>query len=265
MSTSAMTRSTVRIADLTWPEFAERVAGNPIVLLPTGSTEQHGPHLPLLTDVILPVAVAEAVAARIGGLVAPPVTYGYKSQPKSGGGNHFPGTLSLDASVFIGLVRNIVNELARHGVRRIVLFDGHMENQWFLVEAADLALRDQRTLGVTDLKIVKLGYWEFISKATEAALFPSGIISWELEHAAVMETSVMLHLRPDLVRADLIPNDPPAQFPPYDIYPFDLSTIPHHGVLSSASAASAEKGAAVMAQIVPDIARALSAAFTDSA
>lgn len=257
-----MAQSSVRIADLTWPEFAERVAGDPIVLLPTGSVEQHGPHLPLFTDVILPVAVAEAVAERIGGLVAPPVTYGYKSQPKSGGGNHFPGTLSLDASVFISLVRNIVNELARHGVRKVVLFDGHMENQWFLTEAADLALRDQRAQGVTGLKIVKLGYWEFISKATEAVLFPDGIISWELEHAAVMETSCMLHLRADLVRTGLIPDDPPAQFPPYDTYPFDLSVIPHHGVLSSAKAATAEKGAVVMAQIVPDIAAALSAAFT---
>jgi creatinine amidohydrolase len=258
-----MARALIRIADLTWPEFAERVAGSPIVFLPTGSVEQHGPHLPLLTDVILPVAVAEAVAERIGGLVAPPVTYGYKSQPKSGGGNHFPGTLSLDASVFIGLVRNIVNELARHGVRKVVLFDGHMENQWFLVEAADLAIRDQRAQGVTNLRIVKLGYWEFISKATEAVLFPDGLLSWELEHAAVMETSVMLHLRPDLVRQDLLPDDPPARFPPHDIYPFDLAAIPHHGVLSSAKAATAAKGACVMAQIVPDIAAALSAAFAD--
>ena len=133
-----MTTPRARIADMTSYEFAERMKDDPIVVLPTGSVEQHGPHLPLLTDVILPSAVAEAVAALVGGLVAPPVTYGYKSQPKSGGGNHFPGTLSLDADVFVGLVRNIINELARHGVRKIVLFDGHMENQWFLVEAADL-------------------------------------------------------------------------------------------------------------------------------
>lgn len=256
-----MTQPSVRIADLTWYDFAERVKADPIVFLPTGSVEQHGPHLPLFTDVILPVAVAEAVAEKVGGLVAPPVSYGYKSQPKSGGGNHFPGTLSLDASVFIGLVRNIVNELARHGVRKVVLFDGHMENQWFLVEAADLALRDQRAQGVHDLRIVKLGYWEFISKETEAVLFPDGMPSWELEHAAVMETSVMLHLRPDLVRADRIPDHPPACFPPYDIYPFDTAPIPPDGVLSSAGSASAEKGAVVLAQVVPDIVAGLGKAF----
>ncbi|RTM01091.1 creatininase [Ancylobacter aquaticus] len=256
-----MSTPTVRIADMTWYEFADRVKENPIVFLPTGSVEQHGPHLPLLTDVILPVSVAEAVAAEVGGMVAPAVSYGYKSQPKSGGGNHFPGTLSLDASVFIALVRNIVNELVRHGARKIVLFDGHMENAWFLVEAADLALRDQAMLGRTDVKIVKLGYWDFINKATEAVLFPDGFPSWELEHAAVMETSIMLHVRPDLVRQDSIPDDPAAVFPPYDVYPFDTRPIPPTGVLSSAKSSSAEKGAVVLAQVVPDIAASLREAF----
>lgn len=251
----------VRIADMTWFEFAQRMQDDPIVLLPTGSVEQHGPHLPLLTDVILPSAVAEAVAACVGGLVAPAVTYGYKSQPKTGGGNHFPGTLSLDAEVFIGLVRNIVNELARHGVRKVVLFDGHMENQWFLVEAADLSLRDQRRLGVEDLRIVKFGYWEFISRETERVLFPDGKPSWELEHAAVMETSLMLHLHPDLVRSGLIPDHPPAQFPQYEVFPFDTSPIPSDGALSSARPASAAKGKLVIEQIVPDISEALRKAF----
>ncbi|MBS9476574.1 creatininase [Ancylobacter radicis] len=256
-----MTGLSTRIADMTWYEFADRVKDNPIVFLPTGSVEQHGPHLPLLTDVILPSALAEAVAAEVGGMVAPPVAYGYKSQPKSGGGNHFPGTLSLDANVFIALVRNIINELVRHGARNIVLFDGHMENAWFLVEAADLALRDQAMLGRTDVKIIKLGYWDFITKATEAILFPNGFPSWELEHAAVMETSLMLHIRPDLVRQDRIPDDPAADFPPYDVYPFDTRPIPPTGVLSSAKSASADKGRAVLAQVVPDIAAALSREF----
>ncbi|MCS0497746.1 creatininase [Ancylobacter sp. MQZ15Z-1] len=256
-----MAASPTQIADLTWYDFVERVKANPIVFLPIGSVEQHGPHLPLATDTLLPQALATAVAERVGGLVAPPVAYGYKSQPKSGGGNHFPGTLSLDANVLIGLVRNIVNELVRHGVRRIVLFDGHMENQWFLVEAADLALRDQAMLGRDDVKIIKLGYWEFITKATEQVLFPDGFPSWELEHAAVMETSVMLHVRPDLVRSALIPDGPAAAFPPYDVYPFDTGPIPDTGVLSSAAAASAQKGEVVLAQVVPDIAAALREAF----
>ena len=254
--------SPVRLADMTWMEFARRVEDDaPVVIVPVGSTEQHGPHLPLSTDVILPEAVAMRVAALCGAIVAPAIAYGYKSQPKTGGGNHFPGTISLDASTLIAVLRDVVNEFARHGIRQIAVFDGHMENQWFIVEAIDLAVRDQRREGVKDLKVVKLGYWEFIDERTERVLFPNGLVSWALEHAAVMETSVMMHLRPDLVRVPLIADHPSADFPPYDVYPFDLGPIPVHGVLSSAASASAEKGRHVLEQIVPDIAAALLKAF----
>jgi creatinine amidohydrolase len=168
---------------------------------------------------------------------------------------------SLDAMTLIAILRDVINEFARHGVRKLVVFDGHMENQWFIVEAIDLALRDQRRLGLTDLKVVKLGYWEFINADTEKILFPDGLISWALEHAAVMETSAMLHLRPDLVRADLIKDHAPADFLLYDVYPFDLAPIPPHGVLSSAISATAAKGKHVLDQIVPDIAAAPTKAF----
>ena len=252
----------MRLAEMTWMEFARRVKDDqPVVFVPVGSTEQHGPHLPLSTDVILPEAIAARVAAIVDGIVAPAVPYGYKSQPKTGGGNHFPGTISLDGTTLVAILRDIVNEFARHGVRKIVLFDGHMENQWFIVEAIDLALRDQRREGVHDLRVVKLGYWDFINPETERFLFPDGLISWALEHAAVMETSVMMHIRPDLVHEDRILDHPPADFPPYDVYPFDLRPIPAHGVLSSAASATPEKGKRVVDQVVPDIAAALKTAF----
>ena len=162
------------------------------------------------------------------------------------------------------MLRDVMNELVRHGIRHIVVFDGHMENQWFITEAIDLMLRDQRREGIDTVRAIKLGYWEFITPATEEVLFPDGLVSWALEHAAVMETSVMLHLRPDLVRAELIPDHPPAEFPPFDPYPFDLSTIPEDGVLSSAASATAQKGRMVVEQVVPDIANALSAFFARS-
>ncbi len=234
----------MRLDDLTWYELdALTKAGPPILILPTGSLEQHGPHLPLNTDTILPLAVADRVAAQIGALVAPPLPYGYKSQPKSGGGNHFPGCASLDGATYINLVRD-------------------MENQWFLTEAADLALRALKGEGIAGVKIIKLGYWTFINAATEAVLFPEGLLSWELEHAAVMETSVMLHLVPHLVRKDLIPDGPAANFPRYDVYPFDTGPIPPTGVLSSAISATAAKGETVLAQIVPEIAAALQEALS---
>lgn len=253
----------VRLDGMTWVELDERVrAGPPVVILPTGSLEQHGPHLPLGTDRFLPELLAERVAARLDALVAPSLAYGYKSQPRSGGGNHFPGCASLDGATLVAVVRDVICDLARHGLTRIVLFDGHMENQWFLTEAADLAIRALKAEGIGAARILRLGYWDFITAGTEAILFPEGLISWEAEHAAVMETSCMLHLAPELVRADRIPDGPAASFPPYDIHPVDIRPIPATGVLSSAATASAAKGRAVVEQVVPAIAAAITEAFS---
>jgi len=66
------------------------------VLVPAGSIEQHGRHMPLGVDVMLSRTMAGETAGRIGGVVAAPIVYGYKSQQRSGGGNHLTGTTSLD-------------------------------------------------------------------------------------------------------------------------------------------------------------------------
>ena len=84
--------------DLTWPEFQARLRGE-IIMLPTGSLEQHGPHLPLGVDVVIPTGFALRTAEALGaGIVAPAVPYGYKSQPTSGGGPLFPGRRAWTAS-----------------------------------------------------------------------------------------------------------------------------------------------------------------------
>ena len=147
--------TTVRMSELTWVEYQKRLVDDePIVILPTGSVEQHGPHLPLATDTMIPEMVAEAVAERIGAIVATPLAYGYKSQPKSGGGNHFPGTTSLDGHTYSSILRDVIRELARHGVRKLAVIDGHMENAMFLVEGIDLGLRELRYGGVEDMHII---------------------------------------------------------------------------------------------------------------
>ena len=85
-------------AEMPWPDFHARVKdGKTPILIPLGSMEQHGPHMPLHVDVLLPTEFARRVAERIGGLVAPSFTYGYKSQQKCGGGNHMPARSALKA------------------------------------------------------------------------------------------------------------------------------------------------------------------------
>ena len=245
---------------LTWMEYQERVRDDQApVFLPVGALEQHGPHLPLGTDAILSAAVAQGVAGVTSGLVAPALAYGYKSQPKCGGGQHFPGTTSLDAMTLAHTVRDTVREFARHGVKKLVIVNGHYENQWFLIEGIDLAMRE---LGKTPLTIMRLEYWDFFTPATLAKAFPQGFPGYALEHAAVLETSMMLHYHPELVRLDRIPNDPPANFPPYDIYPTRTEWVPPSGVLSSAKSATKEKGTAMVKELTTLIGAAVKKEFS---
>ncbi|MBI1398203.1 MAG: creatininase [Betaproteobacteria bacterium] len=245
---------------LSWPEYQDRVQReDATVFLPCGATEQHGPHLPLGTDHLLATAVAQGVARRVSGLVAPPLAYGYKSQPKCGGGQHFCGTTSLDAATLIGSVRDTIREFARHGARSIVVVNGHYENQWFLTEGIDLALREMDSACGT--KVMRLEYWDFFTPPTLERIFPEGFPGYALEHAAVLETSMMLHYHPELVRLDRIPDDGPADFPPYDMYPPRTEWVPPSGVLSSARAATREKGDWMVEELTDRIARAVRAEF----
>jgi creatinine amidohydrolase len=242
---------------MSWQQYRERVAAlRSPVFLPVGALEQHGPHLPLGTDALLATAIAAGAAAAVGGMVAPALAYGYKSQPKCGGGQHFCGTTSLDAATLIAQVRDTVREFARHGVQRLVLVNGHYENQWFMIEGIDLALREH---GASKLRVMRLEYWDFCTEETLAAIFPDGFPGFALEHAAVIETSMMLHCHPELVRIDLIPDDPPADFPPYDMYPTRTEWVPASGVLSSARGSSAVKGERICAEVIARIASAVRA------
>jgi creatinine amidohydrolase len=203
--------------------------------------------------------VAADAAARIGALVAPGLSYGYKSQPKCGGGQHFCGTTSVDAATMIGSVRDAVREFARHGATKLVIVNGHYENQWFITEGIDLGLRDVG--GSAALQVMRLEYWDFLSETTLATVFPDGFPGFALEHAAVIETSLMLHYHPSLVRLDLIPDEPPVDFPPYDVYPTRKHWVPLSGVLSSARGSSADKGEAMANELSVRIAAAIKHEF----
>ncbi|HIQ53602.1 MAG TPA: creatininase [Pseudomonas pachastrellae] len=246
--------TSVHMDQISWVEYQQRVEQGAVVFLPCGATEQHGPHLPLGTDALLSTALSADVAAQIGGIVAPALAYGYKSQPKCGGGQHFCGTTSLDGATLIALVQDAVREFARHGVKRLVLVLGHYENTWFVTEGIQLALRE---LGPgCELEVMRLEHWDFCREDTLEDIFPDGFPGFALEHAAVIETSLMLHYVPHLVSLDKIPNDPPADFPPYDMYPTRTEWVPPSGVLSSARGSTAEKGA----RMADDIATGITAA-----
>ncbi|WP_082766502.1 creatininase [Paramesorhizobium deserti] len=205
-------------------------------------TEQHGHHMALNVDVVIPTAICERIARATGGLVAPTIPYGNRSQPRSGGGPAFPGTINLSAHTF-SLV-----ELYRQKVRRIVVLNGHYENIWPSIEGIELALE---TIGRDkDLTILRMDHWEFARPETIDRIFPNGYPGIELEHASVIETSIMLALRPDLVDLSRALHDGPAQFRPYDRFPKPPAEVPPSGVLSMTEGSTAEKGEWLLADCV---------------
>src|SRR5689334_20970217 len=99
-----MSRRPLELANMTWEEVDAAVARGAGIILVAAATEQHGPHLPLGTDSIIGTELALEVARGLDLVVAPTLTYGYRSRPLSGGGQRFPGTTSVRATTLIAVV-----------------------------------------------------------------------------------------------------------------------------------------------------------------
>ena len=242
-------------AELTWPEVGEAVERNAGVILPVGATEQHGPHLPLATDAILATDLAAAVAESADLLVAPPITYGYRSRPLSGGGQGFVGTTSIRGGTLVSLVEDVLREFVRHGFRRLVIMSWHWENRGFVYEAAFEALQPHAETRAKAM--VMESPFAGLSEQTLETLFPDGFPGWEIEHASVIETSLMLHLHPELCRPERAVDDRAERSPWYDLVPTPPEFVPESGVLWKASEGSAEKGALAWPAIVAQAGEAI--------
>src|SRR3990172_7644113 len=103
---------------MSWLQVRDAIERGMTVILPVGAIEQHGPNLPIDTDAYLATVLALAGAQNRPVVVAPPIVYGCRSRPQSGGGELFPGTLSLDGTTFIQMVSEVLGALLRHGFRR---------------------------------------------------------------------------------------------------------------------------------------------------
>jgi creatinine amidohydrolase len=183
-------------------------------------------------------------------IIAPSLPYGCKSQCRSGGGNHFCGTTSLDASTFIAQLVDIIRELARHGARKLGLVDIHYENEMYVLEACDLAIRELRYAGVLDFRIIRPIATALLNLDLLTPFYPEGFSTIALEHAGKLETSIMLYLQPELVAQDRFPENIVAKFPPYDAFPPETRHVPPSGALCPTSGACRELGEVVIKDIV---------------
>jgi creatinine amidohydrolase len=241
------------LRDLTWPEVKELNFGNLIVLFPTGSFEQHGPHLPFTTDTDIVTAIAEAIERRMSDrvLLTPTLWPGLSTHHM-----HFPGTMDVPQAAYIQLMTELGKSLASMGAEKVFILNGHGGNDTPL----RAALRELKT-AVPRTQFVFASYWSLAGKTL------SGVRESELGgmgHACEMETSVMLHLNPQRVKMERAKADGPAftdeyrkadmQYgrPVYFVNEFHEVTA--SGVMGQPELASAEKGKRFLEGIVGEVA-----------
>jgi creatinine amidohydrolase len=186
-----------RYEEFTWPEIREAVAENRVVVLPVGTIEQHGPHLPLVTDVLTSSEMSRRAVESMPGeaLLMPPVYYSFNEHHMD-----FPGTIAVNGSTVVKYVTDIGLSLAHHGFRKILLVNGHGSNVPFLdVAARNITNRSEAICAM-------VSWWSLIPRELFRELreseYPGG-----MAHGCELETSVLLHLRGDLVQMERAEKD----------------------------------------------------------
>lgn len=174
------------LQDMRWPEVAEYLEQRQIILIPAGSTEQHGRHAPLGTDAFVASQLAEDAIQKTQVVSAPPLYFGWAPHHLA-----LPGTISIEPFVLSSLLFQEIRSLAMNGFRQFVVINGHRETNlaWMQIGAE----QSQRELGVR----VVLFDAEYMAKEilAEIGFGPVG-------HAEEIETSHMMYIRPELVRLD---------------------------------------------------------------
>ncbi len=174
----------------TWVEMKEVAARNPVVVVPVGSVEDHGPHLPLDTDNFLIWSICEEAARRAEGdiLLMPLIPYGFETHHMD-----FPGTIDIHMEHMLHFVLDVTKSVARHGFTRILLADGHGSNMPIL----DLVAR--RTIVETDALCAPF-LWPSLALKEIKDVRESG--RGGMSHACELETSVYLYLDRERVHMD---------------------------------------------------------------
>lgn len=184
-------------AELTREEARERAADS-LAVVPTASIEQHGPHLAVVTDTLLVTTVARrsAEAAGVPVVVTPTVCYGNSHHHRP-----HPGVLSLRSDAFLATTRDVVEGLSLSGYRRILLLNGHGGNTAPNQVAAQDAVNRYGLPGA----VHAAAYWD----VARAALVAGGLPDERLPgHAGHFETAMMLAVRPELVRREVLADLP---------------------------------------------------------
>lgn len=249
--------SSVLWQDHTWPELGELARVGAAVIVPVGSIEQHGPHLPVSVDTTCVYEVARHAAQAVTEfpvLVAPPLWWGISPHHMA-----FSGTITLSTDTFIAVVTDICRSIASHGFRRILILNGHGGNGAAVSVIAQRLSESQPTL--------------WVAAATYFAMIAEDLNTigesdfGGMSHACEMETSLMLALRPDLVHMDRAEDDmrgPWTSFFGWDMrtggtvyYPYDMKRDTNQGVIGAPTLATLDKGQLILTAAATKVANFL--------
>ena len=243
-----------RYEEFTWPEIRDAVRDNRVAVLPVGTVEQHGPHLPLVTDVL---TASEMSRRAVEGMpkqavLMPPVYYSFNEHHLD-----FPGTIAIEGQTIINYVTDIGRSLAHHGFRKILLVNGHGSNVPFL----DVAARN--ITNRTEAICAMISWWSLIPREIllqfRESEFPGG-----MAHGCELETSVLLYLRGDLVQMEHAVKD--INFQKTEFFYWDLaqpspvvfqewfSRYSKTGTVGDPTKATREKGEQFVAAVVSRLA-----------
>jgi creatinine amidohydrolase len=237
------------LAEATWMDV-DALPRETVVLIPTGSLEQHGPHLPLFTDSILADAVAGAVEAKVGdkALLTPPLWLGASAHHLA-----FAGTLSASFDTYMGALSDVVESLVQARFERFFVVNGHGGNS----EPNGVAMRSLKSR-FPSLTFVHSNYYTFAEEmAADVLEGPAK----RIQHACEAEASLMLHVRPDLVRTDKLRDDGLKCEPPITGLVAHFDEITEQGSLGYATLATSEKGRAIFDAAVAGVVQNLEAIY----
>ncbi|MBS3812979.1 creatininase family protein [Candidatus Bipolaricaulota bacterium] len=207
----------MKLQEMTWEDFqsAETLVG----LIPTGSTEQHGPHGPFATDLIIAEEMAANAAEETGALVLPSISVGISREHQD-----FEGSLYISPDTFRQQLREMILSASSSGIERFVVVNGHGGNISAIYE------------------VCKSLYIEYTTIALEWTWF-NAISARNMGHAGELETSLLMFLRPDLVKE---PREPGAGTWGHKFHgtrvDYLTSSFTKNGIVGDPTKATKEKG-----------------------
>lgn len=240
----------VLVEQLSWKALAElQGSGVDLLVLPTGATEQHGPHLPVNTDSVIATAVCHHASVLTGTPTLSTLSYGVSvgHTPK------WPGTFSVDHETFAATVRQIALWAVNTGWKRLLIVNSHFGNDATLrvvVDRVRTELLGELQIGLKHTYQLTPEIWKyFISDADDL-------------HANCAETDLMLHLAPETVRMDWVEDDPDRTADLVFSYPVSQTSL--NGVTGNPSKGSAERGARLFAEMSEALAAILTRAAREA-